>query len=98
METEWIFNQLVSGMVPLFNRSGTTIEEIDELKRHIARFLELMHVQKLDVCVFVISWHLVIYNAGEIIYLFVELFIHILGSVHCYVPERGDIEPFEGSN
>lgn len=49
METEWIFNQLVSGMVPLFNRSGTTIEEIDELKRHIARFLELMHVQKLDV-------------------------------------------------
>ncbi|XP_047942817.1 transcription elongation factor SPT6 homolog [Salvia hispanica] len=50
METEWIYNQLVSGMVPLFNRSGTTNEEVDdELKRHIARFLELIHVQNLDV-------------------------------------------------
>ncbi|XP_047942962.1 transcription elongation factor SPT6 homolog [Salvia hispanica] len=50
METEWIYDQLVSGMVPLFNRSGTTNEEVDdELKRHIARFLELIHIQNLDV-------------------------------------------------
>ncbi|XP_011070064.1 transcription elongation factor SPT6 homolog [Sesamum indicum] len=50
METEWIYNQLVSGIMPLFNKSGATNEEVDdELKRHIARFLELMHVQKLDV-------------------------------------------------
>lgn len=56
METEWIYNQLVSGMVPLFNKSGSTTEEVDdELKRHIARFLELMHVQKLDVCNFLIG-------------------------------------------
>lgn len=57
METEWIYNQLVSGMVPLFNRSGTTNEEVDdELKRHIARFLELMHNQKLDVCYYYIHF------------------------------------------
>ncbi|KAL0339825.1 UNVERIFIED_CONTAM: Transcription elongation factor SPT6 [Sesamum radiatum] len=50
METEWIYNQLVSGIMPLFNKSSATNEEVDdELKRHIARFLELMHVQKLDV-------------------------------------------------
>ncbi|XP_057785560.1 LOW QUALITY PROTEIN: transcription elongation factor SPT6 homolog [Salvia miltiorrhiza] len=50
METEWIHNQLVSGIAPLFNRNGTTNEEVDtELKPHIARFLEFIHVQKLDV-------------------------------------------------
>ncbi|KAL0453260.1 UNVERIFIED_CONTAM: Transcription elongation factor SPT6 [Sesamum latifolium] len=50
METEWIYNQLVSGIMPLFNKSSATNEEVDdELKHHIARFLELMHVQKLDV-------------------------------------------------
>lgn len=48
METEWIYNQLVSGVGPFFNKSGATTED-DELKRNIARFLELMHVQKLDV-------------------------------------------------
>ncbi|XP_047948242.1 transcription elongation factor SPT6 homolog [Salvia hispanica] len=45
METEWICNQLISGVLPFFNRSGIH----DEMKRHIARFLELIHVQKLDV-------------------------------------------------
>ncbi|KAL0404759.1 UNVERIFIED_CONTAM: Transcription elongation factor SPT6 [Sesamum radiatum] len=49
METEWIYNQLVCGIMPLFNKSSATNEVDDELKRHIARFLELMHVQKLDV-------------------------------------------------
>ncbi|XP_051151104.1 transcription elongation factor SPT6 homolog [Andrographis paniculata] len=50
METEWIYNQLVNGMVPFYNKSSSTNEEVDdELKRHLARFLELMHVQKLDV-------------------------------------------------
>ncbi|KAL7097644.1 hypothetical protein ACP275_10G156800 [Erythranthe tilingii] len=50
METEWIHNQLVNGTVPCFNKSSAMTEEgDDEMKRHIARFLELMHVQKLDV-------------------------------------------------
>ncbi|KAL3637090.1 Transcription elongation factor spt6 [Castilleja foliolosa] len=48
METEWVYNQLVSGMLPFFNKSDAD-EVDDELKRHIARLLELMHVQKLDV-------------------------------------------------
>ncbi|KAL6555302.1 Transcription elongation factor spt6 [Orobanche gracilis] len=48
METEWVYNHLVSGMVHLFNKNGVE-EDDDELKRHIARFLELMHSQKLDV-------------------------------------------------
>ncbi|KAL6525584.1 Transcription elongation factor spt6 [Orobanche hederae] len=48
METEWVYNHLVSGMVHLFNKNGAE-EDDDELKRHIARFLELMHSQKLDV-------------------------------------------------
>lgn len=53
LETEWIYNQLVTGIAPLFSKSDATTEAVDdELKRHIARFLELMHVQKLDVCVF----------------------------------------------
>ncbi|CAI9779564.1 unnamed protein product [Fraxinus pennsylvanica] len=51
-ERDWIYSQLVSGAVPLFNKRGTTTEELNELsviKDDIARFLELMHVQKLDV-------------------------------------------------
>ncbi|KAG8391086.1 hypothetical protein BUALT_Bualt01G0151200 [Buddleja alternifolia] len=49
MEREWIYNQLVGGLIPLFDKSGAATEEVDELKCHIAKFLELMHVQKLDV-------------------------------------------------
>ncbi|CAA3013552.1 transcription elongation factor SPT6 homolog [Olea europaea subsp. europaea] len=51
-ERDWIYSQLVYGAVPLFNKRGTTTEELNELsviKDDIARFLELMHVQKLDV-------------------------------------------------
>ncbi|KAG8365970.1 hypothetical protein BUALT_Bualt17G0027300 [Buddleja alternifolia] len=49
MEREWIYNQLVGGLRPLFNESGASSEDVDELKSHIARFLELKHIQKLDV-------------------------------------------------
>ncbi|KAG8365969.1 hypothetical protein BUALT_Bualt17G0027200 [Buddleja alternifolia] len=49
MEREWIYNLLVGSLRPLFNKSGASSEDVDELKSHIARFLELMHVQKLDV-------------------------------------------------
>ncbi|KAG8365917.1 hypothetical protein BUALT_Bualt17G0021800 [Buddleja alternifolia] len=49
MEREWIYNQLMGGLRPLFNESGASSKDVDELKSHIARFLELMHIQKLDV-------------------------------------------------
>ncbi|KAA8517882.1 hypothetical protein F0562_015329 [Nyssa sinensis] len=52
-ESTWIYNQLVTGVVPLFGKGGTgTTEEERELsinKDDIMRFLDLMHVQKLDV-------------------------------------------------
>lgn len=50
-ETNWIYNQL--RFVPPFNKRETgTSEEGNELpidKDDIMRFLDLMHVQKLDV-------------------------------------------------
>ncbi|XP_073017502.1 transcription elongation factor SPT6 homolog isoform X1 [Primulina eburnea] len=50
LEREWIFNQLVGGVVPpLMNKRGSAAEDLNEVKSHIARFLELMHVQKLDI-------------------------------------------------
>ncbi|KAG9156361.1 hypothetical protein Leryth_009224 [Lithospermum erythrorhizon] len=52
-ETTWIYNQLASGMVALFSKKASTLtEEGSELplkKDDIMRFLELTHVQKLDV-------------------------------------------------
>ncbi|KAL6582151.1 hypothetical protein OROMI_006165 [Orobanche minor] len=45
METEWVYNHLVSGTVHMFNKNGAE-EDDDELKRHIARFLELVHSKK----------------------------------------------------
>lgn len=45
-ESTWIVNQLGSGMVPLFSREG---HELAIVKGDIVRFLEFMHVQKLDV-------------------------------------------------
>lgn len=52
-ESNWIYNQLAAGVLPLFKKkdSGTTDEE-NELpidKDDIMRFLDLMHVQKFDV-------------------------------------------------
>ncbi|PWA86407.1 global transcription factor group B1 [Artemisia annua] len=46
-ESNWIVNQLGSGMVPLFSRKGHQVLYI--VKGDIVRFLEFMHVQKLDV-------------------------------------------------
>ncbi|KAK9075914.1 hypothetical protein SSX86_004244 [Deinandra increscens subsp. villosa] len=45
-ESNWIFKQLGTGVIPLFSKEG---HELDILKPDIYRFLELMHVQKLDV-------------------------------------------------
>nr|GEV00404.1 global transcription factor group B1 [Tanacetum cinerariifolium] len=45
-ESNWIVNQLGSGMVPLFSREGC---ELKIVKGEIVRFLEFIHVQKLDV-------------------------------------------------
>ncbi|KAL8254572.1 hypothetical protein R6Q59_032793 [Mikania micrantha] len=45
-ESNWIINQLGTGMVPLFSKQG---HELPVHKSDIARFLEFMHVQKLDV-------------------------------------------------
>lgn len=96
METEWIYNQLVTGVAPLFNKSGATTEAVDdELKRHIARFLELMHVQKLDVCVFLLTLtfiFVICYSPSCLL----NCFIYNVGSFHCYVSERGDIESIKG--
>ncbi|KAL6587969.1 hypothetical protein OROMI_000947 [Orobanche minor] len=44
-ETEWVYNHLVSGTVHMFNKNGAE-EDDDELKRHIARFLELVYSHK----------------------------------------------------
>ncbi|XP_073273008.1 transcription elongation factor SPT6 homolog isoform X2 [Primulina huaijiensis] len=49
LEREWIFNQLVGGVVPFMNKRGSAAEDLNEVKSHIARFLELMHGQKLDI-------------------------------------------------
>ncbi|KZV22488.1 hypothetical protein F511_19708 [Dorcoceras hygrometricum] len=48
-ESEWIYNQIVGGVVPFYSKSAAATEGLDELKGHIAKYLELMHVQKLDV-------------------------------------------------
>ncbi|KAK3010331.1 hypothetical protein RJ639_013024 [Escallonia herrerae] len=52
-ESNWIYNQLATNMLPLFGKTDTgTTEEGHELsidKDDVMRFLELMHVQKLDV-------------------------------------------------
>lgn len=52
-ESSWILNQLGNGVLPLSTKRRTdTNEAANELpidKNHITRFLELMHVQKLDV-------------------------------------------------
>ncbi|KAI7733266.1 hypothetical protein M8C21_007241, partial [Ambrosia artemisiifolia] len=45
-ESNWILNQLGTGMVPLFSKEG---HELAVDKGDIVRFLEFMHVQKLDV-------------------------------------------------
>ncbi|XP_059668271.1 transcription elongation factor SPT6 homolog [Cornus florida] len=52
-ESNWIYNQLVSGTVPLFGKRdmGTTEgeRELSINKDDLMRFLDFMHVQKLDV-------------------------------------------------
>lgn len=53
VESNWIYNQLSSGVVPFFKGAGSeTSKEGKDLpidKEDIVRFLELQHVQKLDV-------------------------------------------------
>lgn len=48
-ESKWIYKQIASGMVPLFAVRGGRDLSIN--KADIARFLELQHVQKLDVSI-----------------------------------------------
>ena len=54
-ESNWIHGQLQSGTVPLFgNRGMGTAKEGGDLsidKVDIMRFLDLLHVQKLDVSI-----------------------------------------------
>ena len=45
-ESTWIHNQLISGAVPLF---GKERKDLSVNKDDIMRFLDLTHVQKLDV-------------------------------------------------
>lgn len=51
-ETTWIHAQLASGALPLFGKSGLPKDgwDLSINKDDIMRFLELRHVQKLDVC------------------------------------------------
>lgn len=52
-ESNWIYNQLASGTVPLFGR-GLGSKEGQDLsvnRDDIIRFLDLQHVQKLDVSI-----------------------------------------------
>ncbi|XAR62643.1 hypothetical protein NMG60_11017483 [Bertholletia excelsa] len=52
-ESNWIYNQLLTGMIPLFSMRGTGTtqgeREMSINKDDIMRFLEFTHVQKLDV-------------------------------------------------
>lgn len=52
-ESDWIYNQLISGVPPFSKCAGTESstegEDLPIDKKHIVRFLELNHVQKLDV-------------------------------------------------
>ncbi|XP_028074126.1 transcription elongation factor SPT6 homolog [Camellia sinensis] len=52
-ESNWIYNQLLTGMIPLFSKRVTETtqgeRELSINKDDIMRFLEFMHVQKLDV-------------------------------------------------
>ncbi|KAI8010099.1 hypothetical protein LOK49_LG06G01312 [Camellia lanceoleosa] len=52
-ESNWIYNQLMTGMIPLFSKRVTETTqgecELSINKDDIMRFLEFMHVQKLDV-------------------------------------------------
>lgn len=50
-ECNWIFNQLATGMVPLLRSKGTSEagHDLSINKDDIMRFLDLVHVQKLDV-------------------------------------------------
>lgn len=61
MESNWICNQLATNMVHLFGKNLGSTEEGQELsivKEDVMRFLEFMHVQKLDVStVFLVLLH-----------------------------------------
>ncbi|KAL6988106.1 Transcription elongation factor spt6 [Sarracenia purpurea var. burkii] len=52
-ESSWIYNQLVTGVISLFSKIGRETtqgeHELSINKDDIMRFLEFMHVQKLDV-------------------------------------------------
>ncbi|XP_057970915.1 transcription elongation factor SPT6 homolog isoform X2 [Malania oleifera] len=52
-ESSWICNQLASGMVPLLGKQGTETNEGGQNqsinKDDVMRFLELVHLQKLDI-------------------------------------------------
>lgn len=54
-ESNWIYNQLASGMIPLFGERGLGIskegQDLSVNRDDIIRFLDLHHVQKLDVSV-----------------------------------------------
>lgn len=52
-ECNWIFNQLATGMVPLLRNQGTfeAGHDLSINKDDIMRFLDLVHVQKLDVSI-----------------------------------------------
>lgn len=54
-ESNWIYSQLASGMIPLFGERGVGNskegQDLSVNRDDIIRFLELHHVQKLDVSV-----------------------------------------------
>ncbi|KAI7754331.1 hypothetical protein M8C21_009073, partial [Ambrosia artemisiifolia] len=62
-ESNWICNQLKSGVVPLLGKDG---HEPAIVKGDVVRFLEFMHVQKLDVP------FIAMYRKGECKSLFVD--------------------------
>ncbi|XP_044467920.1 transcription elongation factor SPT6 homolog [Mangifera indica] len=52
-EASWIYNQLLGGTVPLFGHRGAGSpkegQDLSITRRDIWRFLDLLHVQKLDI-------------------------------------------------
>ena len=52
-EGSWIYNQLAAGTIPLFGKSGlgSSGQDLSVNRDDIIRFLDLHHVQKLDVSI-----------------------------------------------
>lgn len=99
-ETNWIYSQLANGNVPLFRRQSDDMsreeEDLPISKADIIRFLELHHVQKLDVSV--VGFALVTSDLDDLICTVINMcFILHLDPIYCHVSERRVLKLVERS-